>query len=350
MLAGDPNSKSPSGAYVYECHRKPDLSDSVSSNNFNFDDPCAGGIKFDLTFPSCWDGVNLYKNDQSHMAYPTRGIRDGPCPASHPIRLPSILLEYTYHPEAHAAITKGQNVKGRLAWANGDTTGYGLHADFMMGWDRAILTKALNDPGCVNIGKAITIQECPVSLNLLVKALSLIALFLQVLAPYFNINAAKSCRPSRGQLQEPYAQGDGNVVPKLPGCNPLWGASGGKPGCNPPVPGLDISAFRTTAGPDVLPASQQYNSALPNTAGWHNVGCYHDQAVAGPVNLVDPNLTPERCQETCKRNGQTYAAVFQTGSSFRCVCSNTLNKNAGIELSGCDVACPSGGKTCGGAF
>lgn len=163
LLAGDPNRKSPNGAFVYECHRKPDLSDSVQSDNFNFDDPCLGGIKFDLTFPSCWDGVNLYKNDQSHMAYPTRGIRDGPCLASYPIRLPSILLEYTYHPESHAAVTKGQNVKGHLAWANGDTTGYGLHADFMMGWDREILTKALNAPGCVNTGGAITIQSCPVS-------------------------------------------------------------------------------------------------------------------------------------------------------------------------------------------
>ena len=32
-------------------------------------------IKFDLTFPSCWDGTNLYKNDQSHMAYPTNSVR-----------------------------------------------------------------------------------------------------------------------------------------------------------------------------------------------------------------------------------------------------------------------------------
>ncbi|KAJ9091081.1 hypothetical protein QFC19_009255 [Naganishia cerealis] len=293
MLAGDPNRKTPNSAFFWSCHRKADLSDEVASDNFNFDDPCVGGIKHDFTFPSCWDGVNLYKNDQSHMAYPTQSIRDGPCPASHPIRLPSILLEVTYHPETFPAITKGKNMRGNLVLANGDTTGYGLHADFIMGWDRAILTKALNDPGCVNLGHSITIQECP------------------TLAPYFNVNAAQACKPARGQLTEPYPQGDGNILPKLPGCNPLWGATGSKPTCNPPVAGLDVSAFKSTAGPDVLPASQQYNSALPDTAGWHDIGCYSNNGVSG-ITYVDAQMTPERCQDACKRNGYSYAGVQVT--------------------------------------
>jgi hypothetical protein len=329
MVAGDPNRKTPNSAFFWSCHRKADLSDEVAGDNFNFDDPCVGGIKHDLTFPSCWDGVNLYKSDQSHMAYPTQSIRDGPCPASHPIRLPSILLEVTYHPEKFPAITKGKNMKGNLVLANGDTTGYGLHADFIMGWDRAILTKALNDPKCVNLGHSITIQECP------------------TLAPYFNINAAQSCKPARGQLTEPYSQGDGNVLPKLPGCNPLWGATGSKPTCNPAVPGLDVSAFKTTAGPDVLPASQQYNSALPDTPGWHDIGCYSN-SVANGINYVDQKMTPQRCQDTCKKNGYNYAGLQVTVSTFRCACSSTFDNNAGLQLSGCDVACPGGSGTCGG--
>lgn len=327
MLAGDPNSKSPNRIFTYYCHRKPDLSDEISSDNFNFDDPCIGGIKFDLTFPSCWDGINLYKPDQSHMAYPTHGLRDGPCPASHPIRLPSILLEYTYHPENYPAITKGKNMRGNLAWANGDTTGYGLHADFMMGWDRDILTKALNDPGCVTLGYAITIQSCP------------------TLAPYFNIGAAQNCRPARGQLQEPYPQGDGNIVPKLPGCNLLW-ASGPKPTCSPPVPGLDVSNFLATAGPDVLPASQQLNTTMPSGPGWHKLGCFN-AALETTMTYTDPAMTPERCQDSCKKNGYTYAGLTIVGG-FQCVCSNTFSKSAGITLSGCDTACPVGSSSCGG--
>lgn len=329
MVAGSPSAKTPNKMYRYYCHRKPDLSDEISSDHFNFDDPCLGGIKFDLTFPSCWDGINLYKSDQSHMAYPTRGLREGPCPASHPVRLPSILLEYTYHPEVYPAITKGQNMTGHLAWANGDTTGYGLHADFIMGWDREILTKALNDPRCVTINHAIPITECP------------------VLNEYFNIKAAKSCRPARGQLMEPYPQGDGNIVPKLPGCNPLWGASGEKPGCTTPVPALDISAHISRAGPDVLPLSQQRNVSIPDMEGWHNIGCYHNPALTPKLAFVDPKLTPERCQDACQRNGYSYAAVTMTGGA-RCFCDNTLNMNAGIQLSGCKVPCPAGDKTCRG--
>jgi hypothetical protein len=169
MVAGEPGRKTVNPIYKYYCHRKADLSDEIASDHFNFEDPCLGGIKFDLSFPSCWDGVNLYKSDNSHMTYPVVNLREGPCPISHPVRLPSILLEYTYHPESHPAITKGQNVKGHLAWANGDTTGFGLHADFLMGWDRKILTEALNDPRCVTQNMSIPITECPVSLHLIVE-------------------------------------------------------------------------------------------------------------------------------------------------------------------------------------
>ena len=71
-------------------------------------------------------------------------------------------------------------MKGHLAWANGDTTGYGLHADFLNGWDVDILTKALNDPGCVNLGYSIEIQKCP------------------VLSPYFNTGAAQAAQGRPG--------------------------------------------------------------------------------------------------------------------------------------------------------
>jgi hypothetical protein len=50
MVAGSPTAKTPNKMYTYYCHRKPDLSDEISSDHFNFDDPCLGGIKFDLSF------------------------------------------------------------------------------------------------------------------------------------------------------------------------------------------------------------------------------------------------------------------------------------------------------------
>lgn len=171
---------------------------------------------------------------------------------------------------------------------------------------------------------------------------------LQVLNQYFNINAAKACKPARGQLAEPYPQGDGNIVAKLPGCNPLWGATGPKPTCDIAPPALDISPFKSTQGLDVLPLSEQYSHALPTAGGWNNIGCYNNKAMATPgMMFSDAKMSSEKCLDTCKRNGFSYAALSHTGT-FRCLCDNKIEKTAGIALSGCDVPCPAGG-SCGGA-
>jgi hypothetical protein len=228
-------------------------------------------------------------------------------------------------------------VAGHLAWANGDTTGYGLHGDFLNGWDMDILTKALNDPGCVTINQSIEIQKCP------------------VLAPYFNTATAQACKPARGQLTEPYPQGDGKVVPKLPGCNPLWGATGSKPTCNPAVPGLDVSAFTSTDGPYQVPASDQVNNTLDSSKGWHKVACYQDTNNVLPLGsnsltYVDPKMTPARCQDSCARNGYSYAGLSVRGG-FQCTCSNTLNTKNALAYSGCNQVCPGqASATCGGEF
>jgi hypothetical protein len=233
------------------------------------------------------------------------------------------------------AITKGQNMSGHLAWANGDTTSYGLHADFLNGWDVDTLGKALNDPGCVNLGHSIKIQKCP------------------TLAPYFDMAAGQACKPSRGQLTEPFPQGDGNVVPVLPGCNPLWGATGSKPTCNPAPAALDVSAFKSTDGPYTVPVSQQSNNTLvlDQSKGWHSIACF-ETVNSKPlgnntINYYDPNMTPARCQSSCARNGYTFAGLEILGG-FNCICSNTFNNQSAIAYSNCSTPCPSSTSTCGG--
>lgn len=224
---------------------------------------------------------------------------------------------------------------GHLAWANGDTTSYGLHADFLNGWDVDILGKALEDPGCVNLGHSIEIQKCP------------------TLAPYFDMAAGQACKPSRGQLTEPFPQGDGNVVPKLPGCNLLWGTTGPKPTCNPSPAALGISAFKSTDGPYTVPVSQQSNSTLllDQSKGWHSVACF-DTANSKPLgnytlSYYDPNMTPTRCQSSCARNGYSFAGLEILGG-FNCICSNTFNNQSAIAYSNCSTPCPSSTATCGG--
>lgn len=61
--------------------------------------PCPAGIMVNLRFPTCWDGVNLDSPDHiSHMSYPASGTFEsqGPCPASHPVRMPQVLYEVIF--------------------------------------------------------------------------------------------------------------------------------------------------------------------------------------------------------------------------------------------------------------
>lgn len=52
--------------------------------------PCASGIRSQINFPTCWDGVNLDSpNHKSHVAYPVNGA----CPGTHPVQIPQIFIE-----------------------------------------------------------------------------------------------------------------------------------------------------------------------------------------------------------------------------------------------------------------
>ena len=61
----------------------------------------------------------------------------GMCPSSHPHSLLSLFYEFEYDV---SSITDQSD--GKLLWAFGDTTGLGLHGDFISGWTNS---KALQD-------------------------------------------------------------------------------------------------------------------------------------------------------------------------------------------------------------
>ncbi|PHH90897.1 hypothetical protein CDD83_2316 [Cordyceps sp. RAO-2017] len=119
--------------------------------------PCLR-LRAETFFPSCWDGRNLDSADhKSHMAFPAIGdYNTGVCPASHPVALLSVFLEFFYD-------TGAVRDFGRWVWAMGDPTGYGLHGDFVNGWaDQGALERAMgsctgargvDDPRCsLNVG------------------------------------------------------------------------------------------------------------------------------------------------------------------------------------------------------
>lgn len=56
---------------------------------------CVNGLRAQIHFPTCWNGVDLYKVDGSHVAHLSQ-IDNGVCSPSHPHQLPHIFLETLY--------------------------------------------------------------------------------------------------------------------------------------------------------------------------------------------------------------------------------------------------------------
>jgi hypothetical protein len=119
MVAGNASARTrqPKGIVSWSCGpigKPPRFSapPSCSANEF---------LQLQITFPNCWNGRALDSADhRGHLMYSTGGR----CRASHPVALPTLALVVLFPP-----IRQPQVASGRL----------GGHADFMNGWDPAVL-------------------------------------------------------------------------------------------------------------------------------------------------------------------------------------------------------------------
>jgi len=160
--AGDPDSAAISFVcldYTTDHTGDPDWAQRNSFFNHN----CPNGMRAQVNFPPCWDGVNVDSDDhQSHMAWPSGGVSGGDCPASHPKHLVTLFYEFIFQVQNFPFNNGSQPT---WVWSNGDATGYGLHADFINGWPSLIngtnvLQQAINQCNANN-GVGGMLGNCP---------------------------------------------------------------------------------------------------------------------------------------------------------------------------------------------
>ena len=74
----------------FRCLKETDSDGSYP--HLNDDTDCVNGLRAQINFKSCWNGQDLHRSDNSHVAY-TSGIDHGDCPPSHPVPIPGLFYE-----------------------------------------------------------------------------------------------------------------------------------------------------------------------------------------------------------------------------------------------------------------
>lgn len=157
MIAGSPGLKTFSDtleqrAISYACidynHPSPETHSLPTTN-------CPQGLRSQVFFPSCWDGVNLDSTDhKSHVSY-LSNVDSGVCPPTHPVQLISIFYEVMW--DIDSIKDRLGHSNSNLVWSTDDSTGYSFHGDFQNGWDVAVLQNAIDQ--CTNLSGLV--EDCP---------------------------------------------------------------------------------------------------------------------------------------------------------------------------------------------
>lgn len=258
---------------------------------------CSSGLRAEIHFQSCWDGVNLYKSDNSHVDYMSE-IDNGACPPSHPVQLVHLFYEVLY-----SVNSVPQQPGGRFVFSNGDTTGYGFHGDFLNGWDTGVLTDAIQQCAIGNnpSGQVIT---CP---------------------PLNAVDSQVQNCPERPPLVNEPVKG---YLSQLPGCNVVTSgpqpATAAQTSCNSSVipPSFNPFTELTTSQAPMLPTSgNTYNGQWVFQGSAAEPG-HGTRALNGALSIGNSSMTLESCMAFCAWKNYPLAGV-EYGN--QCYCDNSLS-------------------------
>ncbi|WOO78575.1 uncharacterized protein LOC62_02G002120 [Vanrija pseudolonga] len=183
-------------------------------------------IHWDIDFPSCGLASRDLDSDDhfSHMAFPVDGLVDGKfgqgsryntrtgkyCPDSHPVHYPTIHFEVDFMVDDSWDWSPRDDM---FVLANGDTTGYTFHADFINGWDQDILERMIKECAGDN-NPTDRGANCAIKNELTNDTIATNCAFEGRIVDEWVVRWMKLLTARDVGFYRP--------LDKLPGCNPLW--------------------------------------------------------------------------------------------------------------------------------
>jgi len=230
---------------------------------------CPSGIRAQVNFPSCWDGKNVDSPDhKSHVAFLSGGPDSGSCSdPKYPFTLPRVFIE-VYWSTGDFDRSQAMNPSQPFVYSYGDPTGYGYHADFLNGWDKGVLQRAVDECNCDQYGD----PTCCVNKGI------------------FSMNKGMQCRITKA-IDE---QTTGTLT-KLPGNNPVQ-KEGVRatmfPDPNTPTLLAPIYAYTgntpTVVGKPIPPASGGPASSVALPSSSYTSGASSASAFPSPSSVALP--------------------------------------------------------------